>query len=98
MARRSKDPAQAALFEFSKPSKRAQRSEVKFTPMKTEIVFMVIGYKKGEERYHQSVPESFLDSHKKHSTSYGYDELKVMGMTDYWEKFNNGGFKVGVAH
>lgn len=99
MARRSKDENQFSLFDIApvKPvrAKKTQKSNVEFTPQKKELVFYIIGFKNGAERYHQSVEESDIDRHKEFNKQHGYDSFKVYSTFDYWEKFKTGEFTVG---
>ena len=101
MVRRSKDPAQAALFDITpdKPVKAKRATpEVKYTPMKREPVFVIVGYIKGVEHFHQFTPQSYLDQWMTSSKKSGrYDKLQVLGHDEYWEKWHAGELKLGHA-
>lgn len=103
--KRSKDPAQAALFEIApeKP-KRSKLTVVEYTPTKREPTMMVIHYIGTEDVSHVSCSQSMVDRHIDFSIKYHANlkheprTYKVMGWDDYWEKHHKGGFELGKAH
>jgi glutamine synthetase len=56
---------------------------------------MVVYYKDGKEKAHQSVPESNLANHLKMYEESGYT-CEVMTEEEYWKKFHSGELEVGT--
>lgn len=102
--KRVQDNSQLALFEMAPEPKRRQvpvptipqKPKIKSKPKGVDKVMMIIGYKDGEERFHESCPSSWVDHVTKFNKDLGY-KVEVIEISDYWRDWHKGIYKLGHA-